>query len=164
MIFLTDLKLHLRIIISSSSKFFVFSLRSFQIFQMIDSSFLFRAMCCSINSIFCDFPEVVGGYEKTTCLCFEGDNLCSRPQCFDMTKQRKNSLCILQKGQCYCINAKTCCKGVSQLLCLENRRAFPCDDNVPCALSLVPFCTCCVKWSCYLTCCSTLGAIKNYRP
>jgi len=127
-----------------------------------NNNIICQALFCSITSIFCTFPESFSGYEKTICLCIESENLCSLAQCFDSTKQRKNSICILQRGQCFLVSPKTCCKGISQLFCFENRRALPCDADVPCAFTPIPFCTCCVKWRCFPSCCPTLGMVRNY--
>lgn len=51
------------------------------------------------------------------------------------------------------------CKGISQRLCFDRRFACPCDDDVPCVYSMIPFCTCCVNGECNVTCCATINDV-----
>ena len=58
------------------------------------------------------------------------------------------------------------CKGVNQRCCCDSRCAFPCDEDVPCVYSLLPFCTCCVNGECNVACCATINDVlkKGKQP
>lgn len=86
--------------------------------------------------------------------------------CLDATKEKENSLCILNKGTTSigCPSNMVICKGVNQCFCLDNRFAFPCDDEVPCALSMCPFCVYCVGgFPCKCGCCYTIGSLSGKK-
>jgi hypothetical protein len=122
---------------------------------------IFRALFCIINSCYFNFPECCSGYQKASCLCLESEAMCCRMMCCSTTKEKKNSLCIIDKGHCFLVCPKACCKGVSQLFCFDQRCAIPCDQDVPCAFTLLPFCTICVNFGCNIACCTPIGRLTN---
>ena len=46
------------------------------------------------------------------------------------------------KSELECIKPTTCVKMTEQVCCVDMRCAFPCDDEVPCALTVLGL-TCC---------------------
>mmetsp|Transcript_4050 Transcript_4050/g.6424 ORF Transcript_4050/g.6424 Transcript_4050/m.6424 type:complete len:300 (+) Transcript_4050:84-983(+) len=118
--------------------------------------------CCTIDSCYCDFPACLGCYRKGVCLCCEGEMIQCKPMC-GQEKVKENLLCILCKGSSLLIMPYTCCKGVSQVCCLDSRYAFPCDDEVPCIWTPCIFCTCCVQGKCQLACCTTIDELVGQR-
>ena len=57
----------------------------------------------------------------------------------------EGSLCMCVKSELECIKPTTCIKMTEQCFCLDCRCAFPCDDEVPCALTVLGL-TCCLNW------------------
>lgn len=109
-------------------------------------------MCCVIESCFLTFPECFGIESKSVCCCLSIDALL----CKCVSKDPK-ICCIFQRTDCVCISPSTCIKGVNQCCCFDSRCAFPCDKDVPCIVSLLPFCTCCVNWGFKITWCMKIG-------
>lgn len=58
----------------------------------------------------------------------------------------ENKLMVCQEGGCYLISPTTCLKGLNQSFCFDSRCAFPCDEEVPCLLTV-----------CFITC------VHNYK-
>jgi hypothetical protein len=54
-------------------------------------------------------------------------------------------------------------KGNDQCGCCDCRRAFPCDEDVPCMFSPICFCTLCVNGSVKCNCGRTLAELKGER-
>ena len=48
---------------------------------------------------------------------------------------------------------------ISQTWCCDRRAALPCDSDVPCVYTYLPFCTCCVNGSCNIACCATINQV-----
>jgi hypothetical protein len=68
-------------------------------------SFSSSAACCSLDSCNCDYPKCIldGCYSKSEC-CFSGDEAVTcKCLCWDETKPNPDSLCVLYKGQNYCL-------------------------------------------------------------
>jgi hypothetical protein len=120
-----------------------------------------QSLSLSYDNCFCKFPECCSGYQKSACLCIESEAICCRSTCFDNTKTKQNSLCILDKGRCFISAQSTICKGVTQCFCRDHRCACPCDEDVPCAMTCFPFCTCCFNWMCNIACCATTGMLQR---
>jgi hypothetical protein len=55
------------------------------------------------------------------------------------------------------------CKSVHRCNFCDSRCAFPCDDDVPCIWSGCCFCTCCVNFTCKVTCCATINELLGAR-
>lgn len=119
-------------------------------------SLVFSAFCCTVSSCFCQFPQCLGSSAKSECLCCAEDIICCKPQCCDSNRQDQDACCVLQKGACWLQMPTTCCKGIFQNCCLDTRTAFPCDNDVPCLWTALPFCTCCVNFGCKCMCCATI--------
>ena len=140
------------------------------------------AMCCSIQSLYCKCPDCCGCFSKFTrlyiypvnvdfltsslskflassvCCCCKADTICCKPS------NIAGECCIFYSGGQYCIEMTTCCKGITQCCCCDNRYAFPCDKDVPCVFAIC-FCVLCVNWEIKCcACCHKLGAyvqVKN---
>ena len=55
----------------------------------------------------------------------------------------------------------TSAKAVTVCLCVDSRCALPCDEDVPCVYSYLPFCTICIKGRLRLACCQTFGQLTG---
>eukprot|EP01032_Pedospumella_encystans_P025312 gene25312-28614_t len=52
----------------------------------------------------------------------------------------------------------TCAKLIGQFFCIDQRCALPCDEEVPCLITYLPFCTCsCINGGFNVRCCETIG-------
>merc|ERR1719379_1298425 len=60
-------------------------------------------------------------------------------------------------GGTMCVQPKVCCKQKNQCFCYEGRCALPCDNETPCILTCLPFCTLCVSKQCKVTCLKTVA-------
>jgi hypothetical protein len=56
-------------------------------------------MCCCIESCDCNFPSCLGAYQKSVCLCLEGEQVCMKPMCY-AEKVQDSLCCVWQKGSC----------------------------------------------------------------
>jgi len=103
------------------------------------------AMCCISMNLYCKWPDCCGCYSKGQMVCLELESLACK------VGVNKGSLCMCCKQEFECIVPTTCIKMTSQFFCLDQRCAFPCDDEVPCA---VAFCglTICRNWTCHCKC------------
>ena len=95
------------------------------------------ALCCIITSCYRKFPECCGCYSKGIFTCLEVEQLCCKPGAYE------GSLCMLQKSEWECVRPTTCCKCTKHLCCIDSRCGFPCDEEIPCMISLL--CLTCVK-------------------
>jgi hypothetical protein len=114
----------------------------------------FLGMCCELSTCYLSFPGCCQAYQKTDCLCIELESLCCKPLCCNETKSHKSSLCVFQKAHFYLVSPSTCCKSIVQLFCLDNRCAFPCDEDVPCLFLPLPFCSLFANWNMHIDCCA----------
>ena len=55
---------------------------------------------------------------------------------------QEGSLCMCAKSELECIVPTTCVKMTEQFFCLDCRCAFPCDDEVPCAIACLGLTIC----------------------
>lgn len=90
----------------------------------------FSACCCCITSCYCVAPKCISGYSKGVFMCFEIESLLCQPG------QREGSLCTCFRGEVECIRPYTCAKISQQICCCDMRCAFPCDEEVPCMVTL----------------------------
>jgi hypothetical protein len=122
---------------------------------------MYSANCCTIDSLYCVFPECLGCYSKQTNCCIEQELIAYKAMCCTPEKEKKSLMCIVAKQSCNIIRPTTCVKQVNQCCCCDSRVAFPCDEEVPCIYMPMPFCTCCVCGSCVVGCCQNLETIKS---
>jgi hypothetical protein len=115
----------------------------------------FSAMCCSIASCYCKFPECIGGQGYVTCCCLHSEFILCKP-----TPDSQETCCILEKSFITCGAVRTCLKTETQLFCCDNRCALPCDNEVPCMYTMC-FITCCVNWECKPAFCKSVGEITG---
>jgi hypothetical protein len=118
---------------------------------------LYRACCCTIDSLYTKCPECIGCYSKRVLCCIESEFIAYKPMCCNKELEKKNLCCILLSGQCSMVHLKTCCKGESQMCCIDSRFAMPCDEEVPCMFTMLPFCL--VYPGCY--CCKSLNSVQS---
>ena len=118
---------------------------------------LFGCCCCG-TYLYCDDCLGCSGKETYCCLetafCCKVGTSCLACGCC----HREDKILAIGCGFCEiaCIRPTTCCKDQSQMCCLANQSAFPCDDDQPvvCAaygLACIPGCGCC----------QTLGALMG---
>lgn len=115
-----------------------------------------QAMCCAINSLYCEFPSCIGCSFNDTCLCVEATGVCCKMQ--DCSDDR-GTCCIVWSGDERVVRPATCCKAQQQFFCFDQRASFPCTDDVPCICTLLPFCTCFADWGMKVLCCSKIEKI-----
>lgn len=114
------------------------------------------AGCCWINSLYCEFPSCIGCSFNDTICCVEATGVCCKMQ--DCSDDR-GTCCICWSGDERIIKPTTCCKGQQQFFCFDQRGAFPCDSDVPCICTLLPFCTCFADMGMKVLCCSKIEKI-----
>lgn len=51
------------------------------------------------------------------------------------------------------------CKSIIHCCCIDRRCAIPCDADVPCMLTCLPFCVCCVNGNFTVACGQTLNQL-----
>jgi len=89
------------------------------------------ACCCTLISCYCNWPKCLGCYEKGTVVCLEIEGLCCK------TAVQEGALCLCTKGEVQCVKPRTCCKLESQYCCYDCRCALPCDQEVPCMVTIL---------------------------
>ncbi len=121
----------------------------------LSSGFLF-----SLHSCFCKFPQCLSAHTNLSVLCCRMEATACRPTCcVDETApvaEPEELCCVLLRGQAVLERPQTICKGMSQCFCCDNRFALPCDEEVPCLLFLLPFCTVCVNGRVGVHCCHSV--------
>ena len=115
------------------------------------------ACCCTMSSLYLEYPGCCGCVQKGEVLCLEGD--CKGCKFVDAT-QNDGRCCILQNGGCYCKSPETCCQQTAQTFCCDSRCALPCTDDVPCVFTLLPFCVVYPSFAC----CKDLKHIEGAVP
>jgi hypothetical protein len=132
--------------------------------ESVDSGDLLpiSACCCAISSLYTVYPDCIGCSGKGVCCCIEGEGLqCKLPK-VGVTDPR--ICCLLSKQNVNCVSPVTCMKGTSQSFCFDSRFALPCDDDVPCLFTLLPFCVAASFYECNVACCTKIKDLKNYKP
>ena len=69
------------------------------------------ACCCTMSSLYLEYPGCCGCVQKGEVLCLEGD--CKGCKFIDST-QNDGRCCILNNGGCYCKSPETCCQQTAQ--------------------------------------------------
>ena len=118
----------------------------------INDLIVVQGCCCSISSLYMDFPACLGGVVKGQCLCYEMDFKCCKS--LD-SASNDGRCCALMQGGYFCKSPETCVQNVNQCFCLDSRCALPCTDDVPMICTLLPFCSVYPK----VACCGKLGDI-----
>jgi hypothetical protein len=95
----------------------------------------FMACCCSNVSCYQKFPDCIGCYSQGVCTCIELElMMCKTGRNEDMGE---DSLCLLCRGEAETLKPEVCCKMQEQMCCMNSAIAFPCDDEVPCMISIL---------------------------
>ena len=98
----------------------------------------FASCCCAIYSCYNKFPDCCGIYSNTTCCCLQQELTCCK---CDKELMDEDECCTMYQGKMACLGKPGCCKGVSQVCCIDGGGALPCDKDVPCMFG-VCFVTC----------------------
>jgi len=114
------------------------------------------AYCCAINSLYCQWPGILGINASSRCLCLVSKCVaCKALDCQD----DEATCCMCSKNECYCAKPTTCCECTGQTFCCEDRCAFPCTQNVPCMFNVLGL-TCCADFKCVgFKCCLRVGEL-----
>lgn len=116
--------------------------------------------------IYLDYPACCGLYEKAEhCCCSNQCQMCKMSFLHKTNEagHKQKKLCILSKSVRSCVVPRVCCKNVRQYCCYQERCSCPCDAEVPCVLTLIPFCTVCFDSGFKLACFETLSNLKSSR-
>ena len=105
----------------------------------------FAACCCAVISCYTKAPDCIGCYNQGVFLCCELETLCCKTGWNEGTAD--GQICLALKGEIEIIKPEGCCKLQEQLCCVNSACALPCDEEVPCMMSLLG-----------ITC------VKNYKP
>ena len=99
---------------------------------------IFSGMCCCYNLVYTEFPGCIGCHSITDCLCV-GSECCLKSGAQPITCEKKDGH-ICQLGCYFCgvslKNPSPCMKSSTQLCCCVQQMVFPCDDSMPCIVSL----------------------------
>jgi len=109
------------------------------------------ALCCIICSLYPKFPACLGCHAKGDACCLQVESLLCKVGVND------GSLCMCCKSELECLVPTTCVKMTMQMCCIDMRCAFPCDDEVPCAVTILGL-TCCYDFSPQCSCGKSLAA------
>jgi len=130
-------------------------------FQVTNSSSIYAGffLCSIAFSCDLDFPKCLGCVGEETCICVKGGFVGCKPHVGGNPEDK--ILCILLKTDCNIVSPTTCCKGVTQCFCIDCRLAFPCDSEVPCICTLLPFCVIGAYWQAKFSC---MGKVAELKP
>jgi len=103
------------------------------------------ACCCTLISCYWKYPNCLGCYEKGTVVCLELEGVCCK------TGLQEGALCLCTRGEVQCVKPRTCCKLESQYCCYDCRCALPCDEEVPCMVTILGL-TFCKEYECTCNC------------
>jgi len=112
------------------------------------------ACCCALNSLYLTFPECIGCYTNQTVCCLTWEGVGCKPSNIE------GECCVLQDCNCTIVYPTTCCKGVQQCCCFDQRISFPCDSDVPCAMGYFGL-VCCLEWRPKIACCLSLRELRG---
>lgn len=127
-----------------------------------DKLITMNASCCTIDSCFCSLPECVGVYAKGICLICEWERVACKPIFCDEGRANKELLCLCAKQSCMIVNPFLVCKTMSQYCCCYSMAALPCDSDVPCVFTMLPFCTLITNLKPHINCCGTLAQVHEF--
>lgn len=114
------------------------------------------ALCCSVTSLYCNFPEALGCKGSCEWLCCQCEETAFK--CLDPSTNAQKICCVCWKGGCFCIQPKTCISCQEQVCCCDSRCAFPCTDEVPCIVNICGI-NCFADWGCKCGCCQTVAQL-----
>jgi len=103
------------------------------------------ALCCIAQNLYCKWPACIGCHQKGDACCIQVEAVCCK------VGVQEGSICMCAKSEVECIKPTTCLKMTEQVFCFDCRCAFPCDDEVPCAVACLGL-TVCRDWSCICKC------------
>eukprot|EP00620_Florenciella_sp_RCC1587_P020953 CAMPEP_0182556542 /NCGR_PEP_ID=MMETSP1324-20130603/769_1 /TAXON_ID=236786 /ORGANISM="Florenciella sp., Strain RCC1587" /LENGTH=230 /DNA_ID=CAMNT_0024768447 /DNA_START=82 /DNA_END=774 /DNA_ORIENTATION=+ len=112
------------------------------------------ALCCVSTNLYCTWPGCIGCHQKGDMCCIQIEGVACK------VGVTEGSLCMCVKSELECIKPTTCIKMTEQCFCLDCRCAFPCDDEVPCAVTVLGL-TCCFNWSPKCECGAKLAEDKE---
>ena len=118
-------------------------------------------MCCSISSLYLEWPQCIGCSGKGVCICYEGDGMmCKIPG----DDEEEKTICIFSRTNVRCVKPSTCCKSTSQSWCIDSRCALPADEEVPCIFTFLPGCICMAFSVANFGCCQAIKDLKGFTP
>ena len=117
---------------------------------------LINGFCCTIDSLYCKFPDCCGCTSTGECCCIYFLQIACKP----VTVKDPKKCCICSKGEVDLISPSTCCQTTNQFFCCDSRCAFPCTNEVPCVLGQCGL-ICCFNWKCDLKCCAKMKDFKG---
>lgn len=72
------------------------------------------ALCCMIESCYCDWPECIGCRGRMVICCLSGQGMCCKPACAccghvnPELKKDPDTCCVCQDANIICISPSTC--------------------------------------------------------
>lgn len=109
----------------------------------------FMGCCCGVCSFYFVFPDCIGCWSKGTLCCLDIEALCCK------VGKKEGSICMCMQNEIEVIWPPSC-KIANQVFCLDNRCAIPCDEEVPCVVTVFGI-QCCKHSECKPGCCKKLG-------
>ena len=116
---------------------------------------IYFSACCIITSCATKYPDCIGIDVEATVLCCRIEALLCKPSV------EPEYCCICQRTEALCLWPTTCCKGITQCFCLDSRFAFPCDHDVPCVCTMLPFCVAFAFWKAQCNCMTKIKDLNN---
>eukprot|EP01031_Cornospumella_fuschlensis_P029724 gene29724-35887_t len=134
-------------------------------FDFMDNTLIIEACLCTMRGLYCQFPGCCCSEAyKGMCFCMQCSFVRNKCMCGDDSRSNLDLCCILQRGNCFCYRDCLGCNVLQQCWCMAGACALPCNEDVPCACTLLPFCVTCVDWQCVgCECCRTIAQVKGMR-
>jgi len=98
--------------------------------EKLDDIYPFFACFCAVTSCYWIFPKCVGCSSDSVFICLEHDCNCCK------VNYSKETLCKCCGCDHDIVVPYVCCKSQGQCCCLDQRIAIPCDQDVPCLLTM----------------------------
>jgi len=111
----------------------------------------FLSCCCCVDSIYTEFPTLIGTASELTCCCVLLEVVTCKPA-KDPTARDPPLFCTCLKGEASIIEFGVCLKSRLQCCCIDCRISLPPDDSVPCSAGICGI-VCCYKYGFMLECC-----------
>ncbi|RYH24776.1 hypothetical protein EON65_16260 [archaeon] len=121
---------------------------------------------CVLRGWYCQFPGCCCSEAyKSTCFCMQLSLVRNKCMCGDDSRSNLDLCCILQRGNFFCYRDYCMgCNSYQQNGWCVSVCAIPCNEDVPCSCTLLPFCLACVDYQCVgCECCRTFGQVKAIR-
>lgn len=113
----------------------------------LEDLYVLSACCCTINSIYWEFPQIFGAFTEQQICCVHATSAFNKPAVLKgEIYQGDNTICMSGRVALMEFSHFVCCQAVSQMCCLDTRAALPCTDDVPCMLNYCCI-NCCYNWS-----------------